>query len=219
MLAKENGESLVPGKTLTISSSFTSGTDMKTVVEQDISDNSIICPAVLITTKKKSQLSDKELTVAVINANGTIQRPFRYNAGSGTLGYGGTTWTDFNFTCTAGTVFYVIESNTESNSENYIPGKTITLSENITNGSNLKSSVESKLTDEGITTIAAMFTSKEQTQWSNREFVCVPISNGATFYQGYRKASGNNIEGKELTSTFDYFCSSGTQFYVVEVKE
>lgn len=215
LMGAQGGVSVIPGRTVTLTTSFTTGTDCETIMNQLIADNNINCPAIIVTSKKLSELKHKEFVMAAINYSGSITYPRRYLNGG--LDGGGTNWRIFEFIGITGTQFYVIESDATFNNSSEVPGKSLQTSAQITNGGNMKTTVEADLASAGITNMCAIFTAKEKSTWPTKEFVTAYINGGGTVNSGFRKESATSIAGKPVTSTYDFTCTAGTEFYVVEV--
>lgn len=216
---KEQGET-VPGRIVEIPQAFTTASDLKTIVAGVIESNQINCPAIMITARRMHQLISTEFVSAIVQTNGAVSAAWRY--------YGGkletyNTWGDYNFVCSAGTKFYVLESQPRENSEQ-IPGRTVPMTQQITNGANLRTVVQESLSLHEITRYSIMMTAKLKTSWNNREFVCATVGNHGLAYSGgnygpYRwNTSTKVLESRNATTTYDFKASAGDEYYVVEVQ-
>lgn len=220
MGAKEEQGETVPGRIVEIPQAFTTASELKTIVAGVIASNQINCPAIMITTRKMHQLISTEFVVAIVQASGAVSVAWRYYGGK-VVTYN--TWGDFNFVCSAGTKFYILESQPSENSEQ-IPGCTVPMTQQITNGANLRTVVQESLSLHGITRYSIMMTAKPKTSWDNRKFVCATVENNGLAYSAGNfgpcrwNSSTKALESRNTTTTYDFKASASDEYYVVEVQ-
>lgn len=99
---------------------------------------------------------------------------------------------------------------------NMIPGKEITITVNITKGDQLQSAISDALTAAGVVSPCVIFTQKAKSTWAMTEFVTATIKNNNVIGSAYRY-NGTDIAGQSTSSAYDFICTAGTKFYVIEV--
>lgn len=212
----------VPGKLVTIPVSITQSSEINGVVQQLVSNYSINCPGIMLTTKKIRNLRENEFVAVVITTTGGADMAMRWHGNNIEVP---SNWssTEYYYYCDAGTRFYVLETQPSANSIQ-LPGYIVPLTGSITNGQNLSTTAQESMQQKGVSKYSIMMTAKEKSTWVDRQFVCsinglnaLPYS--STNYGPFRwEASLNKIAKQNTTSTYDFKASAGDIYYVVEMK-
>ena len=94
-----------------------------------------------------------------------------------------------------------------------LPVTTITMPNNITNGEELKSTVDAIL---DLVPGSLLIISKPKDQWVDAQFVFGLVGLDGSLTYGFRYRS-NNIAAITMSSTYDFNASAGDEYYLISI--